>query len=220
MQSWIIWRRCCVLLCRSKKEVSETYCIFSLICYNWGYKLLSTKGIIMEWESYWDNLIEKKKLRPRLDELDELDKARCNPYTTEQICHKIYDDYYRIWRPKWKQVRDHFWELVEQFQGVHLQTSRIKTLDSLLVKVICKRHEHLGDPDSLYFKIDGENYREIITDLIGMRLIINYRGKWEMIHNEIVQHFPYVEEKLYDEYDLIPMDKLDKNALVQIPTIY
>ena len=35
----------------------------------------------MEWESYWDNLIEKKKLRPRLDELDELDKARCNPYT-------------------------------------------------------------------------------------------------------------------------------------------
>ena len=58
----------------------------------------------MEWESYWDNLIEKKKLRPRLDELDELDKARCNPYTTEQICHKIYDDYYRIWRPKWKQV--------------------------------------------------------------------------------------------------------------------
>ena len=78
----------------------------------------------------------------------------------------------------------------------------------------------LGDPDSLYFKIDGENYREIITDLIGMRLIINYRGKWEMIHNEIVQHFPYVEEKLYDEYDLIPMDKLDKNALVQIPTIY
>ena len=45
----------------------------------------------MEWESYWDNLIEKKKLRPRLDELDELDKARCNPYTTEQICHKIYD---------------------------------------------------------------------------------------------------------------------------------
>lgn len=50
----------------------------------------------MEWESYWDNLIEKKKLRPRLDELDELDKARCNPYTTEQICHKIYDDYYRI----------------------------------------------------------------------------------------------------------------------------
>lgn len=174
----------------------------------------------MEWESYWNNLIEKKKLRPRLDELDELDKARCNPYTTEQICHKIYDDYYRIWRPKWKQVRDHFWELVEQFQGVHLQTSRIKTLDSLLVKVICKRHEHLGDPDSLYFKIDGENYREIITDLIGMRLIINYRGKWEMIHNEIVQHFPYVEEKLYDEYDLIPMDKLDKNALVQIPTIY
>ena len=174
----------------------------------------------MEWESYWDNLIEKKKLRPRLDELDELDKARCNPYTTEQICHKIYDDYYRIWRPKWKQVRDHFLELVEQFQGVHLQTSRIKTLDSLLVKVICKRHEHLGDPDSLYFKIDGENYREIITDLIGMRLIINYRGKWEMIHNEIVQHFPYVEEKLYDEYDLIPMDKLDKNALVQIPTIY
>lgn len=143
-----------------------------------------------------------------------------NPYTTEQICHKIYDDYYRIWRPKWKQVRDHFLELVEQFQGVHLQTSRIKTLDSLLVKVICKRHEHLGDPDSLYFKIDGENYREIITDLIGMRLIINYRGKWEMIHNEIVQHFPYVEEKLYDEYDLIPMDKLDKNALVQIPTIY
>ena len=74
MRSWIIWRRCCVLLCRSKKEVSETYCIFSLICYNWGYKLLSTKGIIMEWESYWDNLIEKKKLSHDLMNLMNLIK--------------------------------------------------------------------------------------------------------------------------------------------------
>ena len=40
----------------------------------------------MEWESYWDNLIEKKKLRPRLDELDELEALF--PHPASILAHK------------------------------------------------------------------------------------------------------------------------------------
>lgn len=174
----------------------------------------------MEWETYWEALIEKKKLRPRIEELDQIDQLRGNNFTTKEICHKIFDNYHEEMKPHLEQVRQDFSKLIDQFQGVHLQTSRIKTLDSLLVKVISKRHEHLGDEDSLYSNINGDNYKDIITDLMGMRLIINYRGKWEMIHNEIVERFPYADEKLYEKYDLIPIVKMEKDVLAEIPKVY
>lgn len=53
----------------------------------------------MEWETYWEALIEKKKLRPRIEELDQIDQLRGNNFTTKEICHKIFDNYHEEMKP-------------------------------------------------------------------------------------------------------------------------
>ncbi len=77
----------------------------------------------------------------------------------------------------------------------------------------------INNRKSKYYKIDGNNYKDIITDLIGMRLIINYRGNWTVIHNELLAEFPYVEQKMYDECELVP-HQTDRNILAEIPIVY
>lgn len=174
----------------------------------------------MDWDTYWKKLIEQKKLEQRINEMDEIDKLWGNCFTIEEICHKIYDNYYNEWKPHLEQVRQDFLQLIDQFQGVHLQTSRIKTIDSLLVKIINKRHQYLGSTDNLYSRINGENYKDIVTDLIGMRLIINYRGNWDVIHREIINKFPYAQKELYERYGLIPHNLCGQDILAEIPKLY
>ena len=132
-----------------------------------------------------------------------MDNLRKNDFTTEKICHTICDNYFKEWKPHLEEVKSEFLKLIDQFKEVHLQTNRIKNIDSLLVKVINKRYDYIADFDNLYSNINGTNYKNIITDLIGMRLIINYRGKWQEIHSEITEHFPYADMDLYKKYKLI-----------------
>ncbi len=92
----------------------------------------------MEWEEYWEWLLSEKKYTLLVEEMDEADKST-GKETTEKICHEIYIDYGE-WRKHLSKVKDDFLHIIENLQGVHLQTSRIKSLDSLLGKVITKRH--------------------------------------------------------------------------------
>lgn len=109
---------------------------------------------------------------------------------------------------------------IEGLHGVHLQTSRIKNLDSLLGKVITKRHENYANKKNGYSRINAGNYKSIITDLIGMRLIINYWGKWSDIHQEIVKAFPDTEPEQYDQFDILPHPENRDCILVEIPKVY
>ncbi|MCM1256288.1 MAG: hypothetical protein NC307_00345 [Roseburia sp.] len=96
----------------------------------------------------------------------------------------------------------------------------IKTLDSLLAKVIVKRHEQLGDKDKPYYRIDASNYKELITDIVGVRLIINYRGFWKEIHDQIKQMFPYGDIENYNGVKTLPHPKNGENLLAEIPQAY
>ena len=88
----------------------------------------------MDWEGYWENLLEKKKLKARVDEMDQADQARNSSFRIEDICRKIYDNYQSRWRRELEEAKVEFQRIIEGFQGVHLHSSRIKTIDSLLVK--------------------------------------------------------------------------------------
>ncbi len=174
----------------------------------------------MEWEAYWKNLLDNKKLWKYIDEMNQVDRISGNPLCIEEICHEIYDDYKNVWRCKLENVKVQFHKLIEEFQGVHLQSSRIKTVDSLLVKVITKRYDNLRNIQSPYRMIKGNNYKDIITDLIGMRLIINYRGKWQVIHKDITTAFPYADPHLYETGKLLPHSQEGDNLLAEVPIVY
>ena len=72
-----------------------------------------------------------------------------------------------------------------------------------LFKVIDKRRENIEAFDSKYYDLNEFNYDRIITDLVGIRLIINYRGKWLDVHRKILEMFPLLDQKLYEANPLL-----------------
>lgn len=111
----------------------------------------------MDWERYWENLLEEKRLRARIDEMNQVDEMRGSSFRIKDICHRIYDDYQNRWGQELEETKVKFQKIIEGFQGVHLHSSRIKSIDSLLVKVITKRYENLRNPQSPYYRINGDN---------------------------------------------------------------
>lgn len=173
----------------------------------------------VEWERFWSDLVEEKKLKGKILEMNQADVALGNTMMIEEICHQIFEDY-QEWYQNLEKVKKEFLRIIDELQGVHLQCSRIKELDSLLVKVVTKRYKNLRNKQSDYAIICGSNYKEIITDLIGMRLIINYRGKWSDIHNELITHFPYADIVQYEKDKLLPHPADRGTLLVEIPKVY
>ena len=173
-----------------------------------------------KWERYWKWLLENKKLENFVSEMDQVDNELGNAFHIEEICHRIYEDYQNSWKTYLEEARLDFLKILESFENVHLHTSRVKAIDSLLEKVITKRYESLFSKNNAYAKIDGENYKNIITDLIGMRIILNYRGKWKGIHKEVLGQFRYDRALFENEEIVLPHSEDGTNRLAQIPKVY
>ena len=141
----------------------------------------------VDWEEYWSNFKSLNKLEAKVNELDDLFQGK---QSVTKTCRQIFEHYdeYLI---EWENVRRALWLKIEELPGIHLQTSRVKTLDSILRKVIEKKYERGMNPKDPYSSIDSENFKDILTDLVGIRLIISYRGKWSELHNSIMNMFPY-----------------------------
>lgn len=72
--------------------------------------------------------------------------------------------------------------------AIHSVRSRVKDVDSLLVKIIEKSASVPMTPqDNLdiekYRDISAQNYHKIITDLVGVRILIRYRYQWSRVHD-------------------------------------
>ena len=172
----------------------------------------------MEWSEFWEMLLRDRKLQQKVEDMNVVDCAKGHSQNTEQICHQIYDDYGK-WKDYCEDVKKKIWDIIEQFPGVHLHTKRVKSVESLIGKVISKRHEWLGDDEHKYAKINVENYKDVITDLIGLRVIINYRGKWLDIHREILEAFPMDEDRKYEKDK--PLEHIEgRKFQAEIPKVY
>lgn len=179
----------------------------------------------MDWENYWNTFITKEKCQNKIFEMDAVDEALGNEWRIETICHRIYEDYEKNFRPHLENVRQDFLKILDTFSHVHLQTSRVKKVDSLLKKIIDKRYSSLKNPESEYVGINADNYKDILTDLIGMRIILNYRGDWTLIHNEIIKYFPldldrFCEDERSRNQITLPHPRDDTYLLAQIPIAY
>ncbi len=173
---------------------------------------------IDEWQEWWQTFLKEKKLQGKIEELDAADQVNGNEPQTEKICFEVYHNYDKI-KGDLEEIKKELVDILGQLEQVHLQSGRVKKKDSLIEKIIRKRHLYHRSQTSNYARINSQNYRDIITDLAGIRLIINYRGKWQDIHNEILKGFPLKERELYDGIEHLPHREGEK-FLAEIPIVY
>lgn len=76
---------------------------------------------------------------------------------------------------------------IQRCNAVHSVRWRIKNTSHLLNKIIRKLTE--DEPSEKYKKINSENYKSIITDLIGVRAIYLFKSDWKEVHNHILSRW-------------------------------
>jgi len=171
-----------------------------------------------EWQEWWQTFLEEEKLQGKVGELDDLDRLNGNEAQTEKICFEVYNNYDTI-KSDLEEIKKDLINSFGQLEQVHLQSGRVKSKNSLIEKIIRKRYEYSKSQTSDYAHLNSSNYADIITDLAGVRLIINYRGKWQNIHNEILKSFPLMELELYEGVEHLPHREGEK-FLAEIPVVY
>lgn len=161
------------------------------ICYNWN----TIKG---KWNKNLRRLCLKMKeksvflkdhgITAKFEELETRDSK-----LWDELC-KIAEEYDKQ-KPYLEATMQGFINSIGFSKHIHSIRYRLKDTDSLIVKIIEKKFENT-DPDSKYNHVTADNYYQIITDLIGVRIIIRYRYEWQEIHKLIWEKF-YKENKEY-----------------------
>lgn len=99
--------------------------------------------------------------------------------------------------------------ILQKCEDVHSVRFRVKNPEHLIEKIIRKNSEN---PNR---KITIDNYKEEITDLIGIRILHIFKDEWINIHNFIIKMFHlYEDPKVYHkkgDSDLFLQKYIDKN---------
>lgn len=171
----------------------------------------------MDWQELWDKLL-KSGVGSKIKEMNIVDEANGHTAYIEEVCHNIFDDYDNI-KSALDKTKEDILRKIGKMPGVHLHTSRVKSIDSLIEKIITKRYDRMFDEDSGYANISADTYKGVVTDLVGLRIIINYRGRWLEMHRQILEEFPYDSMEDYREGEIIPL-RDDANIQAEIPKVY
>ena len=78
----------------------------------------------------------------------------------------------------------------EKLKDIHSARYRVKSVESLIGKYVKKKTllpEIASNNYDIekYRPLNSDNYYKIITDLIGIRILICYRQQWRMVHDWI-----------------------------------
>lgn len=82
--------------------------------------------------------------------------------------------------------------VIQQCLGVHSLSFRVKNTEHLIEKIIRKNGKY-----SIQGKcITKDNYKEHITDLIGLRVLILFKEDWNEVHDFLVENYydNFIEE--------------------------
>lgn len=105
--------------------------------------------------------------------------------------NSIYQDFMK-YKDSYDTQADFIANTLRTHQKIHSVKSRVKEPEHLIEKIIRKT----SDRKEIYgkdFRFTVENYKEQITDLIGVRAIHIFKEDWEDIHNFIVNTWKVVE---------------------------
>ncbi|MFL0248515.1 RelA/SpoT domain-containing protein [Candidatus Clostridium stratigraminis] len=103
----------------------------------------------------------------------------------------IYEDF-NIYRNIYETQGEFIANTLRTHDKVHSVKSRVKDPEHLIEKIIRKTQERKNKYGK-DFKFTTHNYREEITDLIGIRAIHIFKDDWETIHNFITKTWKVVE---------------------------
>jgi len=104
---------------------------------------------------------------------------------------QIYDDYMKC-KFSYESRANFIANILRAQEKVHTVKTRIKDEERLIEKIIRKT----SDRQNKYgkdFQFTVENYKEEITDLIGIRVIHIFKEQWREIHEFIMQTWNVVE---------------------------
>ncbi len=99
---------------------------------------------------------------------------------------KIHDDYITL-VPTLEKLADEFTFKLIDTKTVHSVRRRVKKPAHLIEKIIRKGKKYVDR------NISVKNYKEIVTDLIGVRVLHLFKDDWIDIHNEILKFWDVAE---------------------------
>lgn len=105
-----------------------------------------------------------------------------NPNLWDELCEIAAE--HEKQKPFLEEKMQGFISSISYSNHIHSIRYRIKDTESLIVKIIEKKYSNT-DAKSKYNHITKKNYYTILTDLIGVRVIIRYRNEWQEIHKLI-----------------------------------
>lgn len=122
--------------------------------------------------------LQNNKITEKFHELEKI-----NPNLWENI-QDIYEDYdMRLQNGSLRKTITSFIEEIGTPSAMHSMRYRIKSPESLIVKIIHKMYSDFTDMD--YANITKDTYGKVIMDLLGARILVRHRYQWEDIHDLI-----------------------------------
>lgn len=134
------------------------------------------------------------------------------PFDKSEL-NTIYQNF-QLYNPKLEEIKSEILTVLnEQLEGkVHSIRARIKDKDHVIEKIIRNVYKRPDKWPNKYEIINADNYNKIITDLIGVRIIILDKRDWREIHESLLRIF----HNLPDKYIRQPKDIItnyDKYAI-------
>lgn len=140
--------------------------------------------------------LQKNKVTEKFQELEKFNPNLWN------IIEEIYKDYdMQLRNGSLRRTVTSFIEEIGTPAAMHSMRYRIKSPESLIVKIIHKMYSDFNDTD--YSKITKDMYSKVIMDLLGVRILIRHRYQWEEIH-DLIWHLyfkgteKYVKNRIKD----------------------
>ncbi|EQB86021.1 hypothetical protein M918_16370 [Clostridium sp. BL8] len=147
-----------------------------------GFRLLPFNGGGLKMDLKKESFLAKYNISE-----DEIIKYEIN----WQVLNSIYEDF-NLYGTLYQTQADFIASTLRNHKKIHSVKSRVKDSEHLIEKIIRKtasRKETYG----IDFQFTPENYKDQITDLIGVRAIHIFKEDWEDIHNFISNTWKVIE---------------------------
>lgn len=77
---------------------------------------------------------------------------------------------------------------IQQCSSVHSLSFRVKDTEHLIEKIIRKNGKYAAEGKA----VTKNNYKEYITDLMGLRILLLFKEDWSEIHSFLTEKFRFV----------------------------